>query len=119
MATAQDVLKTLVKLEGGSTYISGMSAVAQADKSAAEQHLKLMDGYRKAQGVMAGLAAGAALGIGYVAKQADAFDQYRNKLEIATKSAEKAGKIFSWAQNYANATPFETGQVVEIGRAHV
>ncbi|GAA0735858.1 phage tail tape measure protein [Clostridium oceanicum] len=38
---------------------------------------------------------------------------FRLKLESATKSAKKTGKIMNWSVNYANSTPFETKTVLE------
>lgn len=45
--------------------------------------------------------------------QASSMEQYRNTLNIVMKDQEKAGKTFAWAVQYANKTPFETGDVVD------
>lgn len=46
-------------------------------------------------------------------EQASSMEQYRNTLNIVMKDQEKAGKTFAWAVQYANKTPFETGDVVD------
>lgn len=38
---------------------------------------------------------------------------YRTQLQTATKDTKKAGKLMSGAIEYANQTPFETGEVVQ------
>lgn len=38
---------------------------------------------------------------------------YKMQLETATKSTEKAGKLMAQSIEFANSTPFETGEVVE------
>lgn len=45
--------------------------------------------------------------------QAASMEQYRNTLNIVMKDHEKAGKTFAWAVQYANSTPFETGEIVD------
>lgn len=46
-------------------------------------------------------------------EEASNMEGYRVQLETATKDTEKAGKLMSNAIEYANKTPFETGQVVQ------
>lgn len=46
-------------------------------------------------------------------EQASSMEQYRNTLNIVMKDQKKAGEIFSWATQYANKTPFETGEIVD------
>ena len=45
--------------------------------------------------------------------QASSMEQYRNTLNIVMKDQEKAGETFAWAVQYANKTPFETGEIVD------
>ncbi|MBN1039021.1 hypothetical protein DVW12_09935 [Clostridium botulinum] len=45
--------------------------------------------------------------------QASGMEQYRNTLNIVMKDNEKASKTFAWAADYANKTPFETGEIVD------
>ena len=47
---------------------------------------------------------------------AEAFDMegFKTQLETATKSTKKAGEIMAWSVKLANATPFETGNVIEM-----
>ncbi|NFO15174.1 hypothetical protein FDB34_13400 [Clostridium botulinum] len=45
--------------------------------------------------------------------QASGMEQYRNTLNIVMKDHEKASKTFAWAADYANKTPFETGEIVD------
>lgn len=113
MPTAQDILETLVRLEGTGQYVSGMERLDAAHRKAAESQLRLIAQQRQfamAGAAIAGVSATAAV---FVLRQADAFDKYRNKLEIATKSTEKAARIFEAAKQYANVTPFSTGGVVD------
>ena len=113
MPTAQDILETLVRLEGTGQYVSGMERLDAAHRKTAESQLRLIAQQRQfatAGAAIAGVSATAAV---FVLRQADAFDKYRNKLEIATKSTEKAARIFEAAKQYANVTPFSTGGVVD------
>lgn len=66
--------------------------------------------------VAAGTAATIALavkGTSAMISQASSMEQYRNTLNIVMKDTKKAGEIFNWAVNYANKTPFETGEIVD------
>jgi len=113
MPTAQDILETLVRLEGTGQYVSGMERLDAAHRKTAESQLRLIAQQRQfatAGAAIAGVSATAAV---FVLRQADAFDKYRNKLEIATKSTEKAARIFEAAKQYANVTPFSTGGAVD------
>jgi len=113
MPTAQDILETLVRLEGTGQYVSGMERLDAAHRKTAESQLRLIAQQRQfatAGAAIAGVSATAAV---FVLRQADAFDKYRNKLEIATKSTEKAARIFEAAKQYANVTPFSTGGVTD------
>jgi hypothetical protein len=113
MPTAQDILETLVRLEGAGQYVSGMERLDAAHRKTAESQLRLIAQQRQfatAGAAIAGVSATAAV---FVLRQADAFDRYRNKLEIATKSTEKAARIFEAAKQYANVTPFSTGGAVD------
>lgn len=45
--------------------------------------------------------------------EASSMEQYRNTLNIVMKDNKKAGETFKWAVDYANKTPFETGDIVD------
>lgn len=45
--------------------------------------------------------------------ESSGLEQYRNTLNIVMKDSKKAGEMMSWATDFANKTPFETGEVVE------
>lgn len=45
--------------------------------------------------------------------QASSLEQYRNTLNIVMKDNTKAAQTFAWANEYANKTPFETGEIVD------
>ena len=45
--------------------------------------------------------------------QASSLEQYRNTLNIVMKDNTKAAQTFAWANDYANKTPFETGEIVD------
>lgn len=45
--------------------------------------------------------------------QASSMEQYRNTLNVVMKDNKKAGETFKWAVDYANKTPFETGDIVD------
>ncbi len=113
MPTTQDTLRTLVQLEGADTYVRGLRSIGTTAESVAEKQRRLAESYKMLSLGMAGAAAASVGVITYLAKQASAFEAYRNKLEIATKSTAKAAEIFAWSKNYANVTPFETGAVVD------
>lgn len=66
--------------------------------------------------VAAGTAAAGALAIKgskSMLDQASSMEQYRNTLNIVMKDQKKAGQTFKWAVDYANKTPFETGEIVD------
>lgn len=44
--------------------------------------------------------------------EASSMEQYRNTLNIVMKDNKKAAESFKWAVDYANKTPFETGELV-------
>ncbi|MGN2339834.1 hypothetical protein ACTFIN_17215 [Clostridium cagae] len=48
-----------------------------------------------------------------ILNQASSMEQYRNTLGIVMKDEQKAAKTFAWATDYANKTPFETGEIVD------
>lgn len=56
-------------------------------------------------GLFTGLSAGLTEAVG--------LEGFRAQLETATKDVDKAKNLMKWANNYANITPFETGEVVE------
>lgn len=56
-------------------------------------------------GVTAGLTAGLTEGLDY--------ETYKVQLETATKDTEKAAKLMKNAIDFANKTPFETGEIIE------
>lgn len=65
---------------------------------------------------LAGTTAGAALavkGSKDMLSEASSMEQYRNTLNIVMKDNKKAGETFKWAVDYANKTPFETGDIVD------
>lgn len=45
--------------------------------------------------------------------QAASLEQYRNTLNVVMKDNTKAAETFAWANDYANKTPFETGEIVD------
>lgn len=45
--------------------------------------------------------------------QASSLEQYRNTLNIVMKDNTKAAETFAWANDYANKTPYETGEIVD------
>ena len=53
---------------------------------------------------------GVAAGLGF--KEAFDMEGYKVQLETAVKDTEKAGKLMSEAIEFANKTPFETGEIV-------
>lgn len=59
------------------------------------------------------LVGGALAGGGAMLSEAANLEQYRNTLDVVMKDQEKASKTFKWAVNYANKTPFETGEIVD------
>ncbi|MBO0555670.1 hypothetical protein EXQ41_06345 [Clostridium botulinum] len=62
-------------------------------------------------------AVGATIGAAKIGKtmisQAGDMEAYRNTLNVVMKDTQKAGKMFAWATNFANKTPFETDDVVQ------
>lgn len=45
--------------------------------------------------------------------QAASMEQYRNTLGIVMKDNQKAAETFAWANEFANKTPYETGEIVD------
>lgn len=85
-----------------------VATFAQKSKDSFE---KIGDKAIKAGAVIAGALGAAALktGIG----EGMNMEGFRTQLLTATKDAKKAAKIMKWSVELANATPFETGEVVE------
>lgn len=46
-------------------------------------------------------------------EQASSMEQYRNTLNIVMKDNTKAAQTFAWATQFANKTPYETGEIVD------
>jgi hypothetical protein len=113
MATTQDTLRTFVQLEGADTYVRGLQNIGTAAEAAAAKQQRMAEVFRRASIVSASIGTGSAGIIGALVKEASAYETYRNKLEIATKSASKAAQVFDQAKVYANKTPFDTGAVVD------
>ncbi len=103
-------------------YYKQQSKEMQKCNSDAAKFSKKMDGlYEKtskalktsakfvAGAAVGGLAVGAKVGL----TEAANMEQYRNTLEVVMKDTKKAGQTFKWAVNFANKTPFDTGEVVE------
>lgn len=103
-------------------YYKQQSKEMQKCNSDAAKFSKKMDGlYEKtskalktsakfvAGTAVGGLAVGAKVGL----TEAANMEQYRNTLEVVMKDTKKAGQTFKWAVNFANKTPFDTGEVVD------
>ncbi len=45
--------------------------------------------------------------------QAASLEQYRNTLNVVMKDNVKAAQTFAWANEFANKTPYETGEIVD------
>lgn len=103
-------------------YYKQQSKEMQKCNSDAAKFSKKMDGlYEKTSkalktgakfvggAALGGLAVGAKVGL----TEAANMEQYRNTLEVVMKDTKKAGKTFQWAVNFANKTPFDTGEVVD------
>jgi len=45
--------------------------------------------------------------------QTSSMEQYKNTLETVMKSSQKASEAIVWATNFANKTPYETGDVID------
>lgn len=45
--------------------------------------------------------------------QASSLEQYRNTLNVVMKDNVKAAQTFAWANEFANKTPYETGEIVD------
>lgn len=76
------------------------------------QEAKLLASSISAAGTAAATAL-AAKGATEMLNQASSMEQYRNTLNVVMKDTEKAGETFKWAVDYANKTPFETGEIVD------
>lgn len=71
----------------------------------------------KVGATLAKLGAASAAGIGglgvYAIKSAADMEKYRNVLETVLKSEKEAENTMKWANNFANVTPFQNGEVIE------
>ncbi|HCL4466777.1 TPA: phage tail tape measure protein [Clostridium botulinum] len=85
--------------------------VASFAQKSKDHFEKIGDKAIKAGAVIVGALGGMALktGIG----EGMNMEGFRTQLMTATKDAKKAAKIMKWSVELANATPFETGEVVE------
>jgi len=107
------------KIIGISAKVAGMSKEMQKASiqsvnmanNFGKNMLGMADKAVKATGAMALVVAGLAVKTGF----SEAFDMegYRVQLITATKDTAKASKLMSDAVKFANATPFETGEIVE------
>lgn len=67
-----------------------------------------------AGGALALIGVGSAAGLMSKAfNEGSSLEGYRNTLEIVMKDSKKAADTMKWAVDFANKTPFETGQTVE------
>jgi hypothetical protein len=99
----------------GQSAKDNFKLVVKSATNASKKVAKLGFGAAKA-----GIGVGIGAGIGAVALAGKAglgeamnMEGYKTQLETAVKDTQKAGKLMANAVNFANKTPFETGQVVE------
>lgn len=50
---------------------------------------------------------------GAMISEGASMEQYRNTLNVVMKDQKKAGETMVWAKDFANRTPFETGDIVD------
>lgn len=100
---------------------SSSRGLSSASTNANKLGMSLRNATREASNLgkkvaVAGAAAATALavkGAKGMLSEASSMEQYRNTLNIVMKDTKKAGETFKWAVDYANKTPFETGEIVD------
>ncbi|WP_058953159.1 tape measure protein [Clostridium tyrobutyricum] len=102
----------------GSYASKAASVMAKANDKIAQSNAKMTQRMASLKNIPATIAGiGSAVGAGMLGKtmldQASSMEQYRNTLNVVMKDSKKAGDMFQWANNFANATPFDTDEVVE------
>lgn len=111
--TATDILRTIIELKGAEQYVGALQGVCSQLEATADKQRRLAADLNKLAIGFAGIAVAGAGVIAITIKQAMAYEQYQQKLEVALKSAAKAKEVFAWAQQYANVTPFATDEVID------
>lgn len=107
MATAQDVLKTIVRLEGAEAYQSGMKGVSSAVENAAAKQRILMQ-MQAQQAASYGVLGATLLGLsGKWVKLAGTMEQSNIAFTTLLKSGSQAKQFVKDLQQFAAATPFE------------
>ena len=108
--SATDKLKSKISDAGSS--VKGLGSAFKGIGSSASSAI---GGVKALGSAVMGLKAVQKIGEGVKAGFTQAFDMqgYRVQLETATKDTKKAGNLMSSAIEYANKTPFETGEVAQ------
>lgn len=93
----------------------GIKGLGSAFKGIGSSASSAVSGVKTLGSAIMGLKAVQKVGEGIKAGFTQAFDMqgYRVQLETATKDTKKAGNLMSSAIEYANKTPFETGEVAQ------
>lgn len=122
--TIATILTLNDRMSGGilraSRNVQGMS---REMRTATNQAAKMATGFANGVSKMAtkivkfgAIGAATIATIGAKAGFTEAFNMegFRTQLETATKSTKKAAEIMTWSVKLANATPFETGSIIEM-----
>ncbi|AWK52208.1 hypothetical protein DIC82_14910 [Clostridium beijerinckii] len=96
-----------------SATLAQVNSKTAAVSSYAGQQFSNTQAKIKAALVTGGIAAAGTKIGGVMLDQASSLEQYRNTLNIVMKDNTKAAQTFAWANEYANKTPFETGEIVD------
>ena len=97
---------------GAINSIGKINSKTAAVSGYATQQAELLSTKMKAALATGAIAVGVKKVGGAMLEQASSMEQYRNTLNIVMKDNKKAAETFSWAVDYANRTPFETGDIV-------
>ena len=112
--TLQKAFSSVAKFASGTVNsINKVNSKTGSVTSYASNQLDTISGKVKTVLAASAIAVGAKKMGSAMIDQASSMEQYRNTLNIVMKDQKKAGEIFSWATQYANKTPFETGEIVD------
>lgn len=112
--TLQKAFASVAKFASGTVNsINKVNSKTGSVTSYASNQLDTISGKVKTVLAASAIAVGAKKMGSAMIDQASSMEQYRNTLNIVMKDQKKAGEIFSWATQYANKTPFETGEIVD------
>lgn len=112
MATAQDTLLTVVRMEGAQNYQRDLAGIEGGMGRVARREEELIRGTERLSNVFFGAGAAATALGGYALKTAADFEVLRAKMDVAF--GDRGSEMFDWAVQFAASTPFEVQGIVDV-----